>query len=470
MLLIEGQGYPLKTIVIANISEFYFPTFGKFHKSEIKKAWINPSWAESDMAINWAGNDKLVILPKMPDSNFIYDLFDIAKFNNVHIACPSINCGPSICQDIENDPLLFDHLVFAIKQSDCPEIISWGATEPLYNLLNKLKISGAKFHTPEIPSMQNYWVVPYLDSKVGFREFCREISKEVPEIKKPSGYLCTNMEMASSIIESRVFEKSGFVIKSNEGVGGYGTLIYPPGRVNHIDGFSKKLQASAKIMPIFAETPIVVEEYIEANSHILKSSPSIQGVVLPEGKVKILALAGQIVSSSGQYLGTVISPDLFPNSLVKRLHYIGLIIGNAAAKLGYRGVFGIDTILGKDNDIYSIEMNARRTSVRYLLDLIRNLFGSANSKSILSSERFVLKGFDQPSYADVLQLLSEYLFPMHGKARGMIVTISSSLQYYSRSPQIGFVVIDDDLSGAQALYSEIVDLLGAETSILSVGC
>jgi hypothetical protein len=455
---------PIKTIIVANICEFYIQLFSRFHENEIESSWIEPSHAECDMALLWTGDDKLVIVPTPPDKNFISDLFNIFGFENTHVVSPA-NASESICEDIENDHEFFDFLVQVVKGSEVPQIISWGATKQFYNLLYRLEQAGGKFTAPEIPLQDDYWIVPYLDSKCGFREICTKLSRKISEIIIPPGLVCANIEMVTAIVKSGYLQNGGIVVKSNQGVGGYGTLLYRREKFRGSFNFEKNLYTCMKLMPIFFETTLIVERYIESHPWSAISSPSIQGVVHPSGDVEILTLAGQIVDQGGRYIGAIISPDLFRPLLDKKLRCIGYAVGQAAAKLGYRGVFNIDTILGNDGQVYCIEINARRTSVKYILDMVEILFGpNAISKSIITNERFASKILRNLTYSDVRSLLSEYLFPMRGKPVGVIITIPSSLAHYARIPQLGFVVIENSLFKVKGIYSTICKLLNNSSS------
>jgi len=452
--------FPLKTIAVANIAEFYRPIFSQLHEKEQIRSWINPSHAESDMALLWAGNDKLIILPRNIDDCFLSDLSRILKYDNIHIAYPDSR-SESICLDIEKDVELFNFLIEVINKSKMPQIISWGATKPFYSLLQKIEKAGGSFTAPEIPARDDYWTVPYLDSKIGFREMCAKISSETLGGNIAPGVICADIELAAAVVKSSYFQNDGIVVKSNEGVGGYGTLIYRQERLGDKSEFSKKLETISKLMPVFSFTPLIVERFINSPSQLIISSPSIQGAIHPSGKVEIVALAGQIVDHIGRYIGAIISPDAFPIHLRNSLFDLGHKLGVEASRMGYRGAFNFDTVLASDGQIYFVEMNARRTSVKYILDMGTHLFGETclNEMSLISNERFSSKKLKNLSYLDVRSLLSSFLFPMAGKPQGVIITIASSLRTYARTPQLGFVVVGNDLLVVQHIYSTVNELL-----------
>jgi len=290
---------------------------------------------------------------------------------------------------------------------------------------------------------------------------CAKLSLETSGGRIAPGLICANTELATAIIKSNYFRDTGVVVKSNDGVGGYGTLIYRQERLGDLFDFGKKLETISKLMPIFSSTPLLVERFINSRSESVISSPSIQGVIYPSGNVEIIALAGQIVDDIGRYIGAVINPDIFPTQLQKSLNTLGYKLGTEASRLGYRGVFNFDTILANDGYIYFVEMNARRTSVKYILDMARQLFGETwtHKMSLISNERFSSDKLRGLSYHDVQSLLSDYLFPVAGEPQGVIITIASSLISYARKSQLGFVVVGNNFSVVQHIYSRVNELL-----------
>jgi len=456
---------PVRTVVIANISEFYLPVFRHFHEKEMR-AWVEPSRAECDMTLFWSGDDKLVITPYPIDRVFVSDVCAILGYRNARLVSPS-KTSESLCADIEADPELFALLVEVLRNSEKPQIVGWGATKPFYTLADRLRQEGVEFTTPEVPAVDDYWTVPYLDSKCGFREVCTHLSRQAPDIRIPRGFVCADIDVAVRIAKSGVFSPGGVVVKANDGVGGYGTLLYSPERFRqHFDfDIEAHLYMSARLMPIFSAGTIVVEAYIESQAGSEIASPSIQGIVDPSGRVSIACLAGQIIGPEGRYIGALISPGIFPAPLVESLHRIGHTIGEASAALGYRGVFNIDTVLDKNGLVYCVELNARRTSVKYILDVATRLFGAsfADSVAIMTNERFSSKQLSGCSYSNIRSLLAKLLFPIDGKPQGVVVTIASSLAHFARIPQLGFVVIGEDITVARSIYSKVCQLLGERT-------
>jgi hypothetical protein len=352
-------------------------------------------------------------------------------------------------------------LVEVLSQSDKPQVVSWGATRPFYHLADKLRAQGAEFSTPEIPDPNNYWTVSYLGSKCGFRQLCGRLSLHASDIRIPKGYVCADITLAAEIVNSGRFMPGGVVVKANNGVGGYGTLVYSPQRFGHHLDIKTHLQMNARLMPIFSKGPIIVEAYIEGKRDLQTGSPSIQGLIDPQGRAFVTCLASQIVEPRGRYVGAMLGSGVFSAELRDNLVNIGLEIGHAAASLGYRGIFNIDSVLDRDGNVYCVELNARRTSVKYIIDIAAHLFGPSfeSSISIISNERFQSKSLVDRCYLDIRQSLAPLLFPMNGNPRGILISIASSLNHYSRMPQLGFLALGDDPEMASSIFLRAKEIL-----------
>jgi hypothetical protein len=219
-------------------------------------------------------------------------------------------------------------------------------------------------------------------------------------------------------------------------------------------------------MPILSTGVIVVEAYIGGHSNTEATYPSIQCSIDPLGNTKIADLTAQMVDSQGQYIGTLISPDIFTQLLSEKLYNIGHTIGEMISELGYRGIFNIDTILSEEGTVYCLELNARRTSAKYVLDLATWLLGPSLAKkvTIITNERFSSKHLVGCTYSDIYSRLSSLLFPINGKIQGVIITIVSSLSHFTRTPRLGFVVIGENLNEARSIFTEVCQLLNTDCS------
>ena len=449
----------VNAVVIANISEFYQPVFCHFPEGEIA-AWIEPSRAESDMALFWCGDNKLVITSDPLDPQFVSDVRHWLNYRNVHLASPA-KTSPSLCTDIVEDGDLFALLVNTLRNSANPQIVTWGATGQFYVLVERLRQKGVQFTTPEVPEPQNYWTVIYLDSKSGFRDFHTSLSRQEPSVRLPRGFICADIEVAVRVAESLAEEDLGLVIKADNSVGGYGVLLYPPGREKEAIGMN--IRMNARLFPILSAGPVVVEEFIQGAKGADGASPSIQALVVKPGNARVRCLANQMLGSGGKYVGAILGPDVLSAALRVRLNEIGQAIGNAISALGYRGVFNVDTVLGADGQVYCVELNARRTSVTYALDIAEHLFGPncLESMTFITHDRFASPNLARYSYSNVRSLLSTLLFPMNGEPEGVLITIPSSLRHFARRPLLGFMAFSENMSTTRAIHSKVCALLGA---------
>ncbi|MBO0797166.1 MAG: hypothetical protein J2P36_40320, partial [Ktedonobacteraceae bacterium] len=183
--------HPLKNIVIANVGEFLFPR--PVPGSEARMELIEHIFA--DHALCWAGDDSLVITQFPSHEAFVNDLCRILGYHNVQVATP-LQVSGSLCENIVADTHLFPFLVETLRCSPNAQIVFCGATRQLYALLDRLRQERVEFQAPDLPFREHYGIVPYLDSKVGFHEFCLKLGSRCPDLLIPAGWICETVEQA----------------------------------------------------------------------------------------------------------------------------------------------------------------------------------------------------------------------------------------------------------------------------------
>ena len=105
---------------------------------------------------------------------------------------------------------------------------------------------------------------------------------------------------------------------------------------------------------------------------------------------------------------------------IKRSFDAGLEFGKTIAEYGYRGVFDIDLIRGKQNKMYAVEANLRRNGGTHLHELALSLLGKkyANKYHVLI-EDIILKKDHSLTYSKCKEAFSTVLYS-HKKRAGII--------------------------------------------------
>lgn len=271
-------------------------------------------------------------------------------------------------------------------------------------------------------------MVKSIDLKNGFRRLCREFLQNSP-IRIPRGFSCDTPEQVATI--SHLFLKEGTpcIIKPDDGEDGTGQSIIPPGSdLNFVLG---KISEN----PFIQSGDAVVEEYIETDMSV--KSPSIE-YRIRDGRLEYMYSCKQILSSTGTFLGVDIGPRLLPRGIKPQMVKAGNAFGNALAALGYRGFFDIDFIVSKDQKVYAVEANLRRTGATHVHTTAVRLFGSNYESNIFLRSSDVDPCIATPmSCEDVFLCLEDILFPSLGKDKGIIVTVSAGIS----SGRLGYIVV-----------------------------
>ncbi|MFI0370724.1 peptide ligase PGM1-related protein [Actinomadura sp. 1N219] len=106
----------------------------------------------------------------------------------------------------------------------------------------------------------------------------------------------------------------------------------------------------------------VVEEFLDD----AECSPSGQGIITPDGAVRVVSSHQQIVRS-GQYVGCEFpAPERFVDQIREGVEKTGQVL----AERGMRGSFGIDFIGRRDGSLFAVEINARKVAPSHVLDAV----------------------------------------------------------------------------------------------------
>jgi hypothetical protein len=98
---------------------------------------------------------------------------------------------------------------------------------------------------------------------------------------------------------------------------------------------------------------LLVTEYIEHDY-----DPTVLGIVAGEREVYIASVADQEIRGT-RFTGSMF-PTVLDRETVIRLKEITRTVGYCLGKMGYRGCFGCDFIVGRSGQVFFIEINARK--------------------------------------------------------------------------------------------------------------
>jgi hypothetical protein len=449
---------PFRTLVITNIEEYYRPVMAHLSGLPLRE-WRSPSQVACDLGFFWGGDSKLVITPHRVPTGFPDAVRRVLHRSDIQVVTPA-STGALLCKEILQDEALMDALVAAGRQRTPLHVIAWGETPELHDLLTDLRTRGACL-TAEVGSRERLWVSRYFGSKSGLRDLCSGSPELAAVANMPDGFTCADVGMACQVALGFARHRPGVAIKADQGAGGNGVLLCPSEWLLS-DGGDRRLALHARFAPVLSAGPIVVEEYIERTPDRF-GSPSIQMLVGGTDQAAVLCTAAQRTTATGAYGGAVVGKGVIPSWLGEKLHRLGEALGRSVSRLGYQGVFGVDTVVDSDGKLYCLEVNARRTFVSHVAEIGVAIFGPRwqEKATFATCERCVYPGLPGRSFAEIDDLLRPVRFPLSGQPRGVVITIASSLENYTHVPELGLVAIGSDVEDAAALFEEAGRLLGA---------
>ncbi|HEV2339347.1 MAG TPA: hypothetical protein VGT05_01110 [Patescibacteria group bacterium] len=104
---------PIRTVIVGNDREFFSPV-DRFVPDAVKTEFVESDIDEADMDFMWQGDDKIVLLPRPVDPEFISDISTLFGFKNARLLVPR-EAEAGLSEDTIADQEVFQTLVDEIK-------------------------------------------------------------------------------------------------------------------------------------------------------------------------------------------------------------------------------------------------------------------------------------------------------------------------------------------------------------------
>ncbi len=337
----------------------------------------------------------------------------------------------------------------------------------------------------------------YWGTKSGSREIFAEAGIDHPD----GSDLCLKVEDlagAAASLWERQPTLERIVVKLNEGFSGEGNALLDlrvipeaaPGKMTHenraaiiLDRFQfLKFEAPSETWANYAsripELGAIVEAFIEGEH---KQSPSVQGLIMPDGQVEILSTHDQILGGAG---GQIYLGCNFPAQAAYRLalQEMGRQVGEALAAKGALERFGVDFVVQQIEkngdrvwDIQAIEINLRKggtthpfmtlkflTNGRY--DRATGLFYSQQGrpKYYVASDNLQKPQYRGMLPNDLIDIIAHHR--LHFDTSTETGTVFHLMGCLSEFGKLGLTSIGDSPHHAQEIYDEVINVLDRETS------
>ena len=405
-----------------------------------------------DQALFWLGDDKLVIT-SAPIAN-AETICARWGYQNTQTLSPK-EIGVSLSTDILKDPDLLNAVLAYAGEEKKLALVSYAATPEFLHLAETLKQQyDLDILLPECTLPQNLWVKNYLDSKVGFHTLFSRWAQGDSRHKSPQSFICEELQRVAEIVGWFRSQGKGCVIKASQGGSGVGNLFMP---FDQIPPNVPEILSILENNIYLAQDLYVIEELIKSPTY---ESPSAE-VYVPhpqDGPPIMTYLCMQHFEDSGRFAGVLIGSEL--EDKVWYPHYVETEMYLAAEmqKMGYVGYFDMDSVVDENNEVYMVEINARRTGGTYAHEFMEFVFGPQyfNRIAMLAHNKF-----DCGSLRTLPALeaaINSLLYPINGEERGIIILLTSTLP----QGKFGFLAVGETLEDTINIRTQMAAQLQAK--------
>jgi hypothetical protein len=419
-------------IIFANTAEAFAKILRTVKSRRERIRRINHEHELSDRALLWSGDNKVVILPRLPNDALLEHVKQVMGFKNVTVLAPT-RCGISLCNAVAEDERLLSVLTLLAARHSQTKISAYAITNEFCGLIATLRKTGVQFESYNADTRHSWWITQYLDSKVGFRCELTRICCKIPHLEIPRGYVCTDINDALGASEWFLTRGASCVVKADYGESGWGLCIAGSDPAlpirKSLDSVADELRAGS----IWASGPLIVEEWITAENNPACASPSAE-VQVDDTGAKVTYVCAQLVNSAGEFKGVILGPEFPSLSHRKTIDRVAQGIGDHFYDLGVRGHFDIDFVISKDGKVYAIETNVRRTGGTHVYDVKVQLGRPFTHHYFLSEDNYVYGETAFPP-GEIITRLEQLIFSRKRK-EGVIITLLPD-----RVPQIGYMII-----------------------------
>jgi len=448
---------PVETIILANNREF-FASLDSHLPGETSLQLKETDFSEVNLALFWARGSALVIVPKEMNAQFVRDIKALLYLHDIVVLHPK-SYSQSLCNDILLDSNCYQVLAETIRASDCPQVITWGSTPDVFRLKSHLDAEKLIANWVELPQFEVQWAANFVGSKSGFRQLLHSINKRKSHIRIPEGYICADREEALGVVDFFLRRGKSSILKPNRSFGGWGSCVFSVDEKSETPTH-KLAQLESAYGGLITGGTFVVEEFIQPIEYLGEPLiPTVNALITSDDRTAVQFLSRMRIADSTKYWGVEIGYGSLPKEIENAMVEIAVECGAEAAKLGYRGWFDVDLIVGNDGYLYCTEMNARRTSPVYAFEIWRKLSKLYDREDLYlsSNDHASLPSDFHGVYAGLRQALIDLYFPINGQPRGIIICMATPVD--EDFGYTGYVAIGGGREDVAMLEAECLRIL-----------
>lgn len=235
-------------------------------------------------------------------------------------------------------------LLADLKAKGLP-LLPWGRTAELDRLLG-------------IADDAALAAVRRFESKAAALALFRERAVDHPGITVADQQRVDSRRRLTRLVTERAAVGATVVLKSEYGVGGFGTVIVAPADVaaaGGADALIRRLLTEEDLLPGHA---ILAESYIRPAPRM--ADLTFDALIAADGRVHPVGVGAMRVHQT-RYQGATVGPGVVPPEVEERLVGFGTDVGRELSRHGYRGWFDIDVVRDPAGRLAPTESNLRLT-------------------------------------------------------------------------------------------------------------
>jgi hypothetical protein len=343
-------------IHVGNVVEFN----EQFFDGKVSEGHLQVLRRESNnyacLAPFYSSNPLMVVLPIKMDRDWCeFQRNKLHWSQSIAFITPS-DIQSSIC----NAVAINQDFVERLSESEAP-LLGWGLSRPFLDLCALVRSCRGQ------GDMQNksreaalLQVIRNLESKVVVYDLLSEICLTSDLVELPRQAVATSLPQAADLLVSRSSAFRGVLIKSEFGMGGFGSSFIDIAMVQNRSSALKVVNDLAAEDSIFLTGQLVLQQEIKKADGI--SDLTFDGEVMPGGEVRVVGSAVMHVEGL-KYIGATVGPSVMSELYDGAITDFGIKVGLRLADLGYVGWYDIDFVVSRTGMLYATEINARRTSL-----------------------------------------------------------------------------------------------------------
>lgn len=432
----------LPTVVISNFAEAHVDFLGRAADPAEREDLINGESYHGDRTLLWAGDPKLVFVSyPVAHAEWITGRLNFPGTRHLAPSQPT----PYLSLDILREPALLQALVDYAGVERTVQILPYATTPEFLRLVAALREQHQLIILlPESPQPENLWVRDYVDTKSGFHLLAARWLADA-ENRLPLGIICHTPQQAARAAHWFCGRGETCVVKADTGESGIGFNIFSPCSVS-LEETIETLQHN----PYLNTEPILVEQFIPAKQQ-LSPSPEVFVPPLGQGEPYIMYPTQQLLMNFGDFCGILVSGEQFAQPWYADLERCSLAIASGLQAMGYVGHFDLDCVVDDDGRLYPLEVNARRTGGTHVHDFATHCIGEDYLEKVALVSHEANDSGRITQAAELMEVLSDLLYPINGEQRGVVVTITTPLFKH----RFGAIFVAPSVAEAQALQAKV---------------